>query len=462
MVPYHMKKTVSIEFGSEALHIVFPGPVDVLRLPERAPLEDPAGAIRDALAVPVGPPPLTTIVHNAVARQPDIRAVIVVSDNTRPVPYRGPASLVDPLLELLRKGKVREIILLVAAGTHRPLREPELRRLLPDSAFAADVRIVNHDCCDKAGLVRLGQTPRGTDVWINRAYLDAGIRILTGLVEPHFMAGMSGGPKSICPGIVGEAVTHVFHGARMMADARACSMQLDGNPCHEESLAVARMAGADFILNVTLNGNKAVTGVYAGDLVKAHRAACAQVVQDAGIPISREYDVLVTHAGFAGINHYQAAKAAVEASRALRAGGVLVLAANHTDDDPVGGRGYRSVLPRLREWGADELDRRLLAPDWQFVPEQWEVQMWARVFRKLGPAGRLVYCAPRLTGGRFLDGGLPGQDGGAGLDMKGSDRDQAERMVQQAVDQHAGRGRVAVLAEGPYGVPILTTGSANR
>jgi hypothetical protein len=172
------------------------------------------------------------------------------------------------------------------------------------------------------------------------------------------------------------------------------------------------------------------------------------------VRIENEYDVVVTHAGFSGINHYQAAKAAVEASRAVRRGGTLILVANHTDVDPVGGPNYRQVLPLLRQLGPDGFDRRILAADWKFIPEQWEVQMWARAFRKLGPAGRLIYCAPRVTGNVFVERGLPGIDGGEGLTGL-CGRDLAEAMVQRAMDRFVSGGRVAVLADGPYVVPLL-------
>ena len=448
-----MSKLFDLEFGPEVLHLRLPEAAEIIALPEAPALPDPARAVRAALERPLGSPPLAELARRARARHGDPAAVIVVSDNTRPTPYRGPESILEPILDILRSAGIARIDILVATGTHRALAEAELRALLPEGAFAPGVAVHNHDGRDPAQLRRLGRTPRGTEAWINRRYLDADLKILTGLAEPHFMAGVSGGPKAICPGIAGEEVTHTFHGAAMMADPRACSLRLDGNPCHAESAAVADMAGADFIVNATINRRRRLTGVFAGELRAAHRAACARVLAEAGLPLAHEYDLVVTHAGVTGVNHYQAAKAGVEAVRAVRRGGVLVLAANHTDADPVGGARYRRVLPLLRELGPDAFEQRVLAPDWTFIPEQWEVQMWGRVFRKLGPEGRLVYCAPRLTGAAFAEPGLPGEDGGAGLAGLAG-RDLAEAMVQRALDR-SGSGRTAVLADGPYGVPVL-------
>ena len=147
--------------------------------------------------------------------------------------------------------------MLVATGTHRPLGDAELRTLLPESLFDGRIAIVNHDCRDRESLRHLGRTARGTEVWVNRRYLDADLKILTGLVEPHFMAGVSGGAKAICPGLVGEAVTYGFHSAAMMADPGSRSLHLKDNPCYEEARAVAAMAGADFVVNATINRSQA-------------------------------------------------------------------------------------------------------------------------------------------------------------------------------------------------------------
>ncbi len=440
-----------MEFGAETLRLHLPDHAEVLALPSVTPLPQPAAAIRDALANPIGAPALADIVRQKVRHNPGARAVLVVSDNTRPVPYRGEQGILEPVLDVLRAGGVATIEILVATGTHRPMTEAELRRMLPETAFRAGVTVTNHCCTEVAELRQIGRTARGTEVWINRRYLDADLKILTGLVEPHFMAGVSGGAKAICPGLVGEQVTYVFHGAPLMSNPRADSLVLEGNPCREEARAVAATAGVDFLLNVTLDRHKQLTGVFAGGLDPAHACATQKALAEVVIPFEHPYDCVVTHAGFVGINHYQAAKAAVEAARAVKPGGTLVLAANLTDTHPVGGVNYRRVLPLLRQLGHDAAEQRLLAEDWTFIPEQWELQMWARVFRRLGPHGKFILCAPQLTGTKFHEHGIHGHDGGAGL--TGAGRELAEAMVQRVLDQVPRHHSLAVLADGPYGVP---------
>jgi nickel-dependent lactate racemase len=444
-------KSFELEFGEEMLRLQLPDHAEILTLPEVAPLANPAAAIRLALQQPLGTPALAEIVRQKVRHNLKAHAVIVISDSTRPVPYRGEQGILEPILEVLRAEHVASIEILVATGTHRPMTEAELRQILPPPAFAPGVTVTNHRCTETAELRHIGRTARGTEVWINRSYLDADIKILTGLVEPHFMAGVSGGAKSICPGLVGEQVTYIFHGAAMMADARADSLLLEGNPCREESRAVAGLAGVDFIVNVTIDRNKQVTGVFAGDLDQAHHAATQKALSEVVLPFAQHYDVVVTHAGFVGKNHYQAAKAAVEGARAVVPGGTLLLAANLTDEHPVGGPNYRRVLPLLRQLGHDAAEQMLLSAGWTFVPEQWELQMWGRVFRRLGPEGKFILCAPQLTGEKFHTHGIHGHDGGAGL--AGAGRELAEAMVQRVLHRVQPHQRLAILADGPYGVP---------
>jgi len=278
------------------------------------------------------------------------------------------------------------------------------------------------------------------------------------------MAGASGGRKTIVPGLIGEHSTQVFHGPRVLSSPYACDLQLDGNPCHEESLEGAKIAGADFILNVTLDGEFRLTGVYAGDLEAAHRLAVEELRRSVGIPLNEPYDVVITHAGRVGINHYQAAKAAVVGARAARPGGYLIIAGHHPDIDPVGSMPYRSVLHILKMIGHERFDRLLLSPDWSFVHDQWEPQMWSKVLATI-PDDHLYYCATGLTERDYEV--LPGRDGQLFLPETrryGTDPGQLAAMVEgaaaDAISRFTGRGagqaRIAYLADGPYGIPLLS------
>ena len=465
-------REIEIPFGDEIIPARLPEGSEILRMAEPEPISDPAAVLATALASPIGTAPFARIASDraaaAATRGRAPRACIVVSDNTRPVPYRGDAGILPPLLRtLLESGyQASDICILVATGTHRAMSLPELERMLGERPFALGVEVLNHDGREAGNLVDLGTTERGTRARINRRYMEADLKILTGLVESHFMAGASGGRKAICPGIMGEEGTFVFHGAPLMAHPSARDLSLAGNPVHEESLAVAKMAGVDFIVNVTLDRGFRPTGFFCGDLEAAHAAAVAKLRSYVGIPVSRPYDVVVTHGGFVALNHYQAAKAAVAAMGATAEGGGLVLVADNRDPEPVGSDRYRTVLALLKLVGPEALDRVLSSSDWTFVPEQWQVQMWAKAFKR-AHFNDFVYFAPQLGDREWRD--LPGVDGRRYL-LPGRRRDptlaDAAAVVEGAVadllarrgfapeDVAAGRCRLAYLADGPYGIPL--------
>lgn len=460
-----MSMAVSFDLGGWLVSAEVPPWADLLTMRPAEPVADPSGAIREALANPIAASPLADLARNKLAADPEAQAVIVVSDNTRPVPYRGDAGILWPVVEvLLQQGfRAANVTVLVATGTHRAMSQGELDRMLDPRVLAAGARVRNHDSRDAAILRYVGTTRRGTRLAVNSAYLNADLKILTGLVESHFMAGASGGRKAIVPGLIGVEGTFIFHGAEMLAAPGVADLVLEGNPCHEESLEGARMAGADFIVNVTLDRSFRLTGVFAGDLEAAHLAAVAKLKSYAGIPIAQPYDIAIVHAGRVGINHYQAAKAGVVGASALRSGGSLIIAAHHTDVDPVGSARYRTMLHLLKLFGPDGYERLILSDEWQFVPDQWEPQMWAKVLQKTGPKG-LWYCGTGLAAGDYDI--IPGMDSNRLLpeaERYGREPGVLGQMVSAAVEEAVSRyeareGRrpaLAVLADGPYGIPLL-------
>ena len=455
-------KTGIMNLGTESLVIDLPDQTDILALNEAVPLENMADAIQAALNHPIGTPGLDQIIGSKLQTNPAARAVVVVSDNTRPVPYKGESGILWPVIRrLLEHGFTKErILVLVANGTHRALAEPELRSMLDPRVFEKGIQVKNHNCRDHTHLVNLGKTSRGSQIHIDSDYMAADLKILTGLVESHFMAGASGGRKSVCPGLIGEEGTYVFHGAPMLASKNARDLQLENNPCHEEALEIARKAGVDFIINVTLDRDFRITGVFAGDLEKAHQSAVERLQKDSCIQISHEYDIVVTHAGFVGVNHYQTAKAGVAAIPALKSNGKLILVANNTDPNPIGSPMYHTVLGLLTLIGADKFKQLLVSPDWSFIPDQWQVQMWAKLFNKI-PMDNFVYYSPQLSQSDYRL--LPGQDGNRYLPPASRYHGSLKTVpvmihnsVQQFTTELTNEGKkeitVAYLKDGPYGI----------
>lgn len=457
-------KTGQMSFGNQMVEFELPENTDIYSMTPPVSIKNAGAAIQEALQNSLGSPSLDRVIAEKLEIIPKAKTVIVVSDNTRPVPYKGEKGILWPVIEkLLANGIAKEnIVILIATGTHRPMTAIEIGDMLDTRIIQAGICIKNHDCHDRANLVHLGQTRRGSEVYINRDYMEADLKILTGLVESHFMAGASGGRKAVCPGIIGEDSTFVFHGAPMLASPQARDLNLEGNPCHEESLEVARKAGVDYIINVTLDHHFNLTGVFAGDLEIAHQQAVKRLSEYVSIPLAKAYDLVLTHAGFVGINHYQAAKAAVVSVPALKPGGRLMIVANNTDPNPVGSPAYQTVLYLLKSFGVAKFNKLLFSPDWSFIPEQWQVQMWTKLFAKI-PQENFIYYSPQFTARDYAF--IPGVDGNLFLDpetrYQGS-LNTIPEVIQKAINvmteefksEKNSEPSIAFLSDGPYGIVV--------
>ncbi len=197
-------------------------------------------------------------------------------------------------------------------------------------------RIVDHNCDDLASQILAAHTSRGTAVYVNALFYQADVKIVTGLVESHFMTGVSGGRKGVCPALVNTTSIQKFHGVEFLEHPNATNLVLESNPCHEEALEVAQTVGVDFLVNTTLDNQLHMTGVFAGDLVEAHLAAFEAMKKFVQIPIEKPFDIVLTHAGYVGRNHYQSVKAAVGAIPAVKEHGLIVMVANNRDIEPIG------------------------------------------------------------------------------------------------------------------------------
>ncbi len=443
-------KTVLLQYGREYIRVNVPDAADVLSAKEVKPLAGPEREIYRSLNEPTGSAPLQQLARGRKS------AAIVVSDNTRPVPYKEPNGILKPIIETLKQNGVSDIKIIVACGTHRAMTKSELREMLGDCAFRDGIEIINHQATDESMLRLIGGTERTDYVTVNRHYLDAELKIATGLVEPHFMAGFSGGRKAICPGICGQSVTYSLHSASILNEEGTKSLALEGNPCHEEALRIAKMAGVDFTVNVTINRHKQMAGIFSGDLEKAHLAAVKHIRSFASAELNKQYDIVVTQAGDVGVNHYQCAKAAFEAVRAVKPAGSIILLAKLTDPDPLGSENYKAMLRLLIRLGPSAFCRNLLSKDWTFVPDQWQAQMWAKIFTKLGNFKKMYLCSPQLVD--LPEGVIPENNAADGIKPP-PDKDEityASEMVQRTIDKLCAanpKAEILVLPDGPYLVP---------
>ncbi len=427
---------VKLAYGRHGLWVELPDgvPVTVIEPRPVSGLEDETAALLAALRSPVDSP--------ALASFPGLGGTVAVvfSDLTRPMPN----DRVLPVLlgELERAGVADEQILLInALGTHRPQTGDELQRML-GAELVGRYRILQHDAWDGATLAEVARNGAGRPVKVNRAYLDASLRILTGFIEPHFFAGFSGGPKAVLPGIAGLDAILDNHGPKMIAHPNATWLVTEGNPLWEEMLAVAQASGPAFLLNVSLNARREITEVFAGNPVTAHRAGVAKVRETAKCPVAELHDIVITsNSGYPlDLNLYQAVKGMSAAAQVVRPGGHIIVAAECWDGIPFHGE-YKRLLWESRS-PQDLLDRVLPAAG--TCQDRWEAQIQAQIQCK---ATVHVYA-----------GGLSDDDLRRALVVPcRSIEDTVARLCRER------RGAtVAVLPDGPQVVPMLQTAGRRR
>ncbi len=359
---------VKLAYGKEGLSVTLPDQNVTILEPKYVPgLPDQKEALRSSLRAPIGTRPLRELVSG------DDTVAVVFSDLTRP----QPRDLMLPvLLDEIAHVPRDQIVLISGLGTHRPNTEDELVGML-GREIVANYRIVQHDAWDQGNLEYLGKTTFGHDAWVNAEYMRASARILTGFIEPHFFAGFSGGPKAVLPGLAGQRCVLENHGAEMISDPKATWGVTEGNPLWEEMREVALMTSPTFLFNVSLNRDKQITGVFAGELLEAHAAGTEFVRSTAMVPVPEPFDIVLTsNSGYPlDLNLYQAVKGMSAAAQVVKPGGAIVIAAECWDGVPDHGE-YRQLLQAVSS--PQELLAMVESPGF-LRQDQWQVQVQAQV-----------------------------------------------------------------------------------
>ena len=418
---------IKLAYGRNGLWMDAPQQACVIEPKYVEGLADEPASIRAALRQPVGCPPLKQLVSS------NDTIAIVHSDITRPMPNDR---VLPILLSELEEAGVQDqqIVLINALATHRRQTDEELARMLGDEIISR-FRVVQHDAWDDANLLPVTNNSAGRMVRVNRFYMEASVKILTGFIEPHFFAGFSGGPKAVLPGISDAESVLDNHNARMIADPNAIWAQTEGNPIWQEMYRVASATQPTFLLNVTLNKDRAITGVFAGDLTKAHRAGTEFVRSNAMQPVEKPFDVVITsNSGYPlDLNLYQAVKGMSAAAQIVREGGDIIIAAECWDGIPNHGL-YAQLLHEASS--VQEMYDRIMTPGFR-AQDQWEAQIQAKIQMK---AQVHVYA-----------GGLSTQEL---VDAKVIPCQSIEKTLGQILAANP-QATIAILPEGPQTVPFL-------
>jgi nickel-dependent lactate racemase len=360
---------INLAYGKTGLEIELPDELDVTVVePKFVPgLPDPEAALREALKSPIEAPPLRNVV------KADDKVGVVFSDITRPTPNH---LMLPAVVKELAHVPSENITLFNALGTHRPNTDEELRGMLGDT-LVDGYRIVQNNAFDPSTQVHLGTTSREHDVWLNRELVECDVKILTGFIEPHFFAGFSGGGKAVMPGMAGQQTVLGNHDAGMVGHPKATWGVTRGNPIWEEVREVALKAGKIFLVNVTLNRDKQITGVFAGDLDAAHAAGCAFVKETAMVPAPHPFDIVITtNSGYPlDLNLYQSVKGMSAAAQVVREGGAIIVAADCWDGIP--DHGLYGQLLREADSPQALLDT-VCAPGF-LKQDQWQAQIQALI-----------------------------------------------------------------------------------
>jgi lactate racemase len=417
---------LDLAYGRGCLPVELPdGLTTIIEPTHTSGLPDERGAVLAALEKPIAARPLRHWL------KPDRRVCIVFTDITRATPNDR---LIPWLLGYLADVPREDITLLNALGTHRPNTRAELEQMLTP-AVVRNFRILNHEPENPTALIPLGTTHDGTPALLSRHFVEADVRIVTGFIEPHFFAGFSGGPKGIMPGIAGLQTVMSNHGAKNLGDPNAAFGITKGNPLWEEMRDIALRAGPSFLLNVSLNEQRQITGVFAGDLIGAHRVGCEFVRQSAMQPFDAPFDIVVTtNSGYPlDQNLYQAVKGMSAGARVLKPGGTLILACECRDGVPAN----CSFDRILRSADSPEELLTMRATHGFHRPDQWQAQIQALIQRH---ARVLIYSclsddivrAAHLT---------PCRDIGAA--------------VKELLQSLPNGARIAALPQGPLTIPYL-------
>lgn len=401
----------------------------VIRKQALPKIADPRAAIVTALENPVASRPLAELARGRKS------ACILICDITRPVPN---GLFLQPMIRtMIEAGIPREAItVLVATGLHRPNEGDELAELVGDPWVLENVRVVNHFARDEDSLVDLGETAtRRTPVFINRLLVEADLRIATGLVEPHFMAGWSGGRKVVAPGVAGHRTIRTFHSARFMEDPLAVQCNLAGNPLHEEQLQIVGKVGELYALNTVIDEDRDLCFVSFGEIIASHLAAVDFVAAETAIPVGRKFRTVVTSAAGYPLDktYYQTVKGMVTPLDILEPGGTLIIASECSEG--FGSEHFLAAQRQLLELGPERFLATLSAKTLADIDE-WQTEMQLKPMR----IGRIQLHTGGLT---------PDERTATCVEIIGSIEDAIGESVARQADPD-----VAFIPEGPYVVPL--------
>jgi nickel-dependent lactate racemase len=360
-----------LQYGRGELSVEIPSSnVTVLAPKHEEALPDEAAAFRDAVRDPIGSAPLAEVVGSSET------LAVVIPDITRALPRDR---LLSWLFDELSHVPPENAVIINGTGSHRTNTEEELAAMVGREVYNR-YRVINHDAHDPDTLAFAGRSSEGRDVYMNREYVEADRRIVLGFVEPHFMAGFSGGYKGIFPAVADvDSIMH-YHRAAVIGHARSTWGVLDNNPTQDQIRENGSLLPVDFCVNVTLNREHGITGFYCGEVLAAHAAGCERSKAAAMVACEREYPIVVTSNGGYPLdqNLYQAVKGMSAAYQIVGEGGLIICASRCNDGFPEHGNFRKMLL----EYDSPEAMLEAINSPGFSVYDQWQVQLFAQIMQR--------------------------------------------------------------------------------
>ena len=419
-------------YGKGGLELEVPSSTTVLEGQEVPAVPNPKTAVIEALSRPTGSAPLSELL---ATKKPQTVA-ITISDITRPVPNRQFLPAVLGVLNAAGIGD-SQIVIIIGTGMHRPSTDTE-RQLLVGPEMLKRVEVLDHRSDDPQTLMKISDDP---PIHVCRRFIEADFRIVTGFIEPHFMAGFSGGRKGVCPALVDIETIRTFHGYETLSNPAADTGNLEGNPCHEIAMKVAKTVGVDFLFNVAITRDCQIARVYCGDLEEAHLAGCKQVAEWMTALFEDPFDLVITNGGGfpLDLNLYQTGKGMCVALPVLTETSTLLQVSACSEQ--LGSDAFTKLMLRYdNDWRRFLEDIKSNRGETHI--DQWGYQMHTRVLSRLG--------REKLW---FVSDGIPAEMQNhisvTPILGPGDVRQRAQRAIEKYLEANP-HARIAAIPEGPY------------
>jgi nickel-dependent lactate racemase len=422
---------IIMRYGKEGFPLDLPDDLDVTLIRKKAMpvLENAREAVKSAFSNPVACRPLKEEASGCRS------ACILICDITRPVPN---GLVLPPLVRELMEAGISpgSITVLVATGLHRPNEGEELREIVGDDWVLDTVKVANHFARNEEDHVFLANTSEGIEVGIDRRFVEADLRIAVGLVEPHFMAGYSGGRKIVAPGVAHEKTIRTFHSARVLEHCRAVNCIIEGNPLHEAQLEIVGMIGKCLALNTVIDEERRLSFVNFGEIEASHLEAVAFVRPYAEVPMKKRFRTVVTSSAGYPLDktYYQTVKGMVGALEILEPGGTLVTVSKCSEG--VGSKEYAEAQRSLIRLGPENFLQEIMPKRYAAIDE-WQAEMQVKAMKK----GSVCLYSEGLSKEQKSLTGVP---------VIASPTAAVMESVKASGDR-----RVAVIPEGPYVIPLF-------